>query len=54
MESLWYSANKVSYDAYDVSTSLTGYEPNFMTFGELNDSSGSLLLHDPVLGPRRG
>ena len=28
-----------SDDAYDVSTSLTGYEPNFVTFGELNDSS---------------
>ena len=41
MESLCYSANKGSDDAYDVSTSLTGYEPNFMTFGELNDSSGS-------------
>ena len=41
MESLCYSANKGSDDAYDVSTSLTGYEPNFMTFGELNDSLGS-------------
>ena len=41
MESLCYSANKVSDDAYDVSTSLTGYEPNFMAFSELNDSSGS-------------
>ena len=41
MESLCYSANKGSDDAYDVSTSLTGYEPNFMTFSELNDSSGS-------------
>ena len=39
MESLCYSASKGSLDAYDVSTSLTGYEPNFMTFGELNDSS---------------
>ena len=39
MESLCYSANKESEDAYDVSTSLTGYEPNFVTFGELNDSS---------------
>ena len=28
-----------SDDAYDVSTSLTGYEPNVLTFGELNDSS---------------
>ena len=39
MESLCYSANKESEDAYDVSTSLTSYEPNFVTFGELNDSS---------------
>ena len=39
MESLCCSANKESEDAYDVSTSLTGYEPNFVTFGELNDSS---------------
>ena len=39
MESLCYYANKGSDDAYDVSTSLTGYEPNFVTFGELNDSS---------------
>ena len=41
MESLCYSANKGSDDAYDVSTSLTSYEPNFMTFSELNDSSSS-------------
>ena len=39
MESLCYSANKESEDAYDVSTSLTGYEPNVLTLGELNDSS---------------
>ena len=39
MESLCYSANKESEDAYDVSTSLTGYQPNFVTFGELNDTS---------------
>ena len=30
-----------SEGTYDVSTSLTGYEPKFMTFSELNDSSGS-------------
>ena len=41
MESLCYSANKGSDDAYDVSTSLTGFEPNDMAFSELNDSSGS-------------
>ena len=39
MESLCYSANKESEDAYDVSTSLTGYEPKVLTFGELSDSS---------------
>ena len=39
MESLCYSANKEGEDAYDVSTSLTGYEPKLLTFGELNDSS---------------
>ena len=37
---LRYSANR-SNDAYDVSTSLTGYEPNFKAFSELNDSQGS-------------
>ena len=40
MESLCYSANKESEVASDVSTFLTGFEPNFMTFGELKDSSG--------------
>ena len=39
MENPCYSANKESEDAYDVSTSHTGYEPNLLTFGELNDSS---------------
>ena len=39
MESLCYSANKGSNDAYDVSVSLTGYEPKYMAFSELNDSS---------------
>ena len=38
MESLCHPANKGSCD---VSTSLTSYEPNFMAFSELNDSSGS-------------
>ena len=41
MQNLRTSANKGSNDAYDVSVSLTGYEPNFMAFSELNDSSGS-------------
>ena len=47
MESLCYSANKGSDDAYDVSVSLTGYEPNFMTFGELNDSSDPFSYNIP-------
>ena len=53
VESLCSSANKGSDDAYDVSVSLTSYEPNFMTFRELNDSSGSFSYiipssdHDP-------
>ena len=47
MESLCYSANKESEDAYDVSTSLTGYEPNFVTFGELNDSSVPFSFINP-------
>ena len=32
---------KGSNDAYDVTVSLTGYEPNDMAFSELNDSPGS-------------
>ena len=47
MESLCYSANKESEDAYDVSTSLTGYEPNFLTFGKLNDSSVPFSFMNP-------
>ena len=39
MEILCHSDNKESEDAYDVLTSLTGYEPKLLTFGELNDSS---------------
>ena len=41
MQNLRNSSNKDSDDAYDVSVSLTGYEPNDMVFSELNDSSGS-------------
>ena len=41
MENLRNSANGESNDAYDVTPSLTGYEPNYMAFSELNDSSGS-------------
>ena len=40
MQNLRTSA-KGSDDTYDVSTSLTGYEPNYMVFNELNDSQGS-------------
>ena len=46
-ESLCYSADTESEDAYDVSTSLTGYEPNFLTFGELNDSSVPFSFTNP-------
>ena len=41
MQNLRTSANKESNDAYDVHTSLTGYEPNDMVFSELGDSQGS-------------
>ena len=44
MENLCYSANKGSCD---VSISLTGYEPNFMAFSDLNDSSGSFSYMIP-------
>ena len=41
-------------DASDDLLLSTGYEPNFVTLGELNDSSVPLLFHDPVIGPRHG
>ena len=47
MESLCYSANKESEDAYDVSTSFTSYEPKLLTFGKLNDSSVPLSFMIP-------
>ena len=47
MEILCHSADKRSNDAYDVSPSLTGYEPNYMAFSELNDSSGSFSYITP-------
>ena len=47
MDSLCYSANKRGDDAYNVSTSFTGYEPKLMTFGELNDSSGPFSFMIP-------
>ena len=59
MQNLRTSANKVSNDAYDVSVSLTSYEPNDMVFNELGNSQGSfsyitpssdLDLDDPTLG----
>ena len=40
MQNLRTSANKGSNDAYDVHTSLTGYEPNDMVFSELGNSQG--------------
>ena len=41
MQNLRNLANKGSNEAYDVHTSLTGYESNYMAFSELNDSQGS-------------
>ena len=41
MKNLRNSANGERNDAYDVTPSLTGYEPNYMAVSELNDSSGS-------------
>ena len=41
------SANKGSNDTYDVHTSFTGYEPNYMAFSEVNDSSGSVSFITP-------
>ena len=47
MQNLRTSANKGSDDAYDVHTSLTGYEPNVMAFSELGDSSASFSYITP-------
>ena len=38
---------KGSNDAYDVHTSLTGYEPNDMVFSELGNSQGSFSYITP-------
>ena len=47
MQNLRTSANKGSNDAYDVSVSLTGYEPKYMAFSELNDFQGSFSYITP-------
>ena len=47
MQNLRYSANKGSDDAYDVSVSLTGYEPNFMVVNELVNSQASFSYITP-------
>ena len=47
MQNLRTSANKGSNDAYDVHTSLTGYEPNDMVFSELSNSQGSFSYTTP-------
>ena len=47
MQNLRTSANKESNDAYDVHTSLTGYEPNYMAFSELGDFQGSFSYITP-------
>ena len=47
MQNLRTSANKGSNDDCDVSTSLTGYEPNYMAFSELGDSQGPFSYITP-------
>ena len=47
MKNLRTSVNKGSNDAYDVHTSLTGYEPNDTVSNELVDSQGSLSYSTP-------
>ena len=47
MQNLRTSANKGCNDAYDVHTSLTGYEPNDMVFSQLGDSQGSFSYITP-------
>ena len=47
MARLCCSASWRNEDAYDVSVSLTGCEPNFMTFSEFNNSSGSFSYISP-------
>ena len=47
MESLCYSTNKESEDTLNSFTSHTGYEPNVLTFGELNDSSVPFSFMNP-------
>ena len=47
MPCLRYSAADESEDALNSFTSHTGYEPNLLTFGELNDSSGSFSFMIP-------
>ena len=54
MANLRCSAAEESEDTLNPFTSLTGYEPNLLTFGELNDSSVPLLLHAPFHGQRHG
>ena len=47
MQNLRFSAKKGSDDAYDVHTSLTGYEPNDTVFNELVNSQGSFPYVTP-------
>ena len=48
MASLRYSAAEESEDTLNASHSFTGYEPNLLTFGELNDSSVPLSFKIPA------
>ena len=47
MASLRYSAAEESEGTLNASHSLTGYEPNLLTFGELNDSSVPFSFMNP-------
>ena len=47
MESLCYSASEKSEGTLNASHSFTGYEPNVLSFSELNDSSGSFSFMIP-------
>ena len=48
MENLCDSANNGCEGTYDVLYLSTGYEPNYMAFSELNDSSGSFSFKIPA------
>ena len=54
MANLRCSAAEESEETLNSFTSLTGYEPNLLTFGELNDSSVPFSFMISFFGPRLG